>query len=120
MCIQKSRKQPLVAVGSSVCSLPALGFSVCFVCLVVLRWRIIAKEPLIAFCNWGFRGVQRLFSSSYIRDPLSQTSSVSGGCYVQNLVGVARKSSLMSAATDKLNQAKLTQKMQMALDGSNR
>src|SRR5215217_8017203 len=104
MCTQKSRKQPLVAVGSSVCSLPALGFSVCFLCLVVLRWRIIAKQPLIAFCNWGFRGVQRLFSSSYIRAPLSQTSSVSGGCDVQNLVGVARASTLPSPTLNNLDK----------------
>jgi hypothetical protein len=43
---------------------------------------------------------------------------MSGGCLKQNPVQVAAESALIPSALHKLNQAKLTQKVEMSLDGS--
>jgi len=84
------------------------------------RWiSVFAEKPAVAF-HWGaIGGYYEAFSSSYIRRVPLHTTPVSGGAdNVKNPVEVARKPPTISAAFDKLYEAKLLQEVKVPLDGA--
>src|SRR5437660_6624769 len=107
-------KEPLEPFRSAA----RLRLSLFLVLLLGFEVSILAEEPVEGFTWWGFRGVRYPFSSSSIRAPACHRLPMSGGLDdMKHPVEVTAKPPLVPASFYKLDEAKLLQKVQVALDG---